>query len=156
MKVELKKFTSNARLSQETLCFSADLYVDGKKIGECSNRGHGDPILITYFDAEAGKALEEYCKSLPPEPWPDDFPKGIPPHPMDAESVVDDLACRMAQRKQDERLCKGKTVVRLKGAKPGEWLVCKAPYSPKVKESLVARYGDKIEEILNETLLQPV
>lgn len=156
MKVELKKFTSNARLSEETICFSADLYVDGKKIGECSNRGHGDPILINYFDAEAGRAFEEYCKSLPPTPWPEDFPQNLPPHPMDAEGVIDGLVEDILRMKQYKSWCKNKTVVRLKGAKEGEWLIHKMPYSPQAKQAILARYGDKIEEILNETLLQPV
>lgn len=41
MKIELRNIRINARLSEETNCFSATLYVDGKKVGECLNRGHG-------------------------------------------------------------------------------------------------------------------
>ena len=41
VKIELKKISVNARMSEETHCFSADLYVDGVRWGEISNRGHG-------------------------------------------------------------------------------------------------------------------
>lgn len=41
MKIVLKKLSVNNRLSEETICFSADLWIDGKKAGYASNRGHG-------------------------------------------------------------------------------------------------------------------
>jgi uncharacterized protein YcbK (DUF882 family) len=39
IKIELKKISVNQRLSEETNCYSADLYVDGVKWGEVCNRG---------------------------------------------------------------------------------------------------------------------
>jgi hypothetical protein len=68
MKVELKKISFNERMSEETNCFVADLYINGKKVGYCKNEGRGgctdyrgdtkeDNVLI----AEA----EAYYKSLP-------------------------------------------------------------------------------------------
>ena len=42
MKIELRRFTTNARLSQETTAFAADVWVDGKKVGYAENDGHGD------------------------------------------------------------------------------------------------------------------
>lgn len=40
-KVELKKVQFSERMSEETYCFSADIYFNGKNIGYCENRGHG-------------------------------------------------------------------------------------------------------------------
>jgi hypothetical protein len=68
MKIELKKISFSERMSDETNCFIADLYINGKKVGECNNDGRGgctnyggntkeDNVLI----AEA----EKYCKTLP-------------------------------------------------------------------------------------------
>jgi hypothetical protein len=68
MKIELKKISFNERMSDETNCFIADLYINGKKVGSCNNDGRGgctnyggntkaDNVLI----AEA----EKYCKALP-------------------------------------------------------------------------------------------
>ena len=41
MKIELKAIKYSAFASQETHCYEANLYVDGKKIGVVSNDGHG-------------------------------------------------------------------------------------------------------------------
>jgi hypothetical protein len=41
MKIELRKISFNERMSEETNCYAADLYVDGKKVGEVGNDGHG-------------------------------------------------------------------------------------------------------------------
>lgn len=41
MKIALKKISHNSSLSEETNAFTADLYVDGKKIGVVRNQGHG-------------------------------------------------------------------------------------------------------------------
>lgn len=41
MKIELKNIKHSAFASQETHCYEASLYIDGKKIGTVSNDGHG-------------------------------------------------------------------------------------------------------------------
>ena len=41
MKIELKAIQYSAFASEETSCYQANLYVDGKKIGTVSNAGHG-------------------------------------------------------------------------------------------------------------------
>jgi hypothetical protein len=41
MKIELKGIKHFAELSQETHCYAASLYIDGKKVGRVSNAGHG-------------------------------------------------------------------------------------------------------------------
>ena len=68
MKIELKKISFNERLSEETNCFGADLYINGKKVGECKNSGHGG-CTDYYGDTPEGKKLiaeaEAYYKSLP-------------------------------------------------------------------------------------------
>lgn len=40
-KFELRRITHNARLSEETSAYAADLYVDGKLFAHVSNDGHG-------------------------------------------------------------------------------------------------------------------
>lgn len=78
MKIELKNIYFSERMSEETNCFSADVYVDGKKFLEAKNNGHGGctdyhihPSLYKngkYPDdfREKLEALEEHCKALPP------------------------------------------------------------------------------------------
>lgn len=45
--ITIKNLKVNATLSEETTCYSATIYVDGKKFGETGNDGHGgcDRIL---------------------------------------------------------------------------------------------------------------
>ena len=41
MKITLKNVKHYESMSEETDCFEASLYVDGKKVGRVSNRGTG-------------------------------------------------------------------------------------------------------------------
>ena len=68
MKIELKKIEFSERMSEETNCFIADLYIDGVKAGECKNDGHGgctDYYGIEKRQTELIRQAEEYCKTLP-------------------------------------------------------------------------------------------
>jgi hypothetical protein len=68
MKIELKKISFNERMSQETNCFIADLYINGKKVGECENEGHGGCTNYHGDSKENNKLIAEaeaYYKSLP-------------------------------------------------------------------------------------------
>ena len=88
MKIELKKIEFSERMSQETNCFVADIYCDGKKVGYCSNDGHGGCTTyhgVDKFRSEDITKMEEYCKTLPPEKS-EFFPEGLP---MDLEMFID-------------------------------------------------------------------
>ncbi len=67
MKVELRKVKYSAALSEETAAFTADVYVDGKKVGTASNHGTGGSNDIHWTDRAAGGAFAAYLKTLPPE-----------------------------------------------------------------------------------------
>ena len=62
MIITLNKLTIQKRLSQETLCFSADIYIDNVKIGEVTNHGHGGPNSYHFTNQEKGKELMNYAK----------------------------------------------------------------------------------------------
>lgn len=65
MQIELKAIQHSAFASQETNCYQANLYVDGKKIGTVSNAGHGGCDDF-HGDRDAyAKADEWCCKNLP-------------------------------------------------------------------------------------------
>lgn len=68
MKIELKKISFNERMSEETNCFVADLYINGKKIGYCKNTGQGGCTDYNAYNPEDRKVIadaEQYCKTLP-------------------------------------------------------------------------------------------
>ena len=66
MKIELKNIEHFESMSEETFCFSANLYVDGKKIGAVSNRGHGGCHEYD-FDMETVRQLNQWCKENLPK-----------------------------------------------------------------------------------------
>ena len=68
MKIELKNIKVNMSFSEETICFTADLYMDGKKVGYCKNNGCGGDTDIHGIEklySDDIKKMEEYCKTLP-------------------------------------------------------------------------------------------
>jgi hypothetical protein len=68
MNIELKKIYFSERLSEETNAFTAELYVDGKKLCYVKNDGQGGPTDYHVCDSKNSNKLKEveaYCKSLP-------------------------------------------------------------------------------------------
>jgi len=109
MKVSLKKVEYSARMSEETSCFSADVYVDGVKVGHAKNRGcGGETELCGNF-----KALEEYAGTLP-EREIKDFGGGplLTPfkYKAHAEDLVDEALHAHLMRKSMKRLISKRTV----------------------------------------------
>jgi hypothetical protein len=63
--LELKSIKVAEKLSEETYCFTANLYYKGKKIGEVSNRGCGGCNDLHLQDNSLYAEIEAYAKSLP-------------------------------------------------------------------------------------------
>lgn len=83
MKIELKRLSVNQRLSEETHNFVADLWVDGRKIGQISNGGYGGPDEF-HGDQAAYDRADAWCKANLPR-W------------SSASLVGDDLAQRLEE-----------------------------------------------------------
>ena len=49
MDIQLKSIKFSEHLSEETNAFTANLYVDGKKIGYCRNDGRGGNTLVQPY-----------------------------------------------------------------------------------------------------------
>ncbi len=68
MKIELKSVKFSEALSEETNAFTANLYINGKKVGYCKNQGHGG-CTDYYPDKPEHRQViadaEAYCKTLP-------------------------------------------------------------------------------------------
>ena len=97
MKIELKRFTTNARLSQETTAFAADVWVDGKKVGHAENDGHGGCTLV-QLDPSVRDQVEAHGKTLVPIKYAN-FTSG-------AEWVVDQLVEAELAKKSDQAFAK--------------------------------------------------
>ena len=76
MKLELKAIKHTEWASEETHCYTANLYKDGKPFAVVRNDGHGGPDYVDPHNKfsgthkEFGKAvqdIESYFKALPPQ-----------------------------------------------------------------------------------------
>jgi len=64
MKITLKKFAHYPRMSEETVAYVAELWIDGVNYGQTSNEGQGAPDRMHH---EALNLLQAYAETLPPE-----------------------------------------------------------------------------------------
>lgn len=103
MNIELRNIKVHERLSEETTCFDASLYINGKKVGYANNRGTGGPTdygLDNYHDEAAKKLLkeaEEYCQQLPDRTYSQYNPPLVVK--MDLENFIDDLLTEFLEEK---------------------------------------------------------
>lgn len=104
MKIELKKLQVYERMSEETNCFTAEVYINGTHAGTAINQGQGGPTQIhcekdrTTLMREA----EEWCKAQPPVVCNFDEPgqPGVKATiAMDLELYIDDLVEKFRREK---------------------------------------------------------
>lgn len=64
-KLELKSIKHFAALSQETHAYSANIYVNGKRVGVVSNEGSGhcDSVFLDKGTVITIEQINQYCKS---------------------------------------------------------------------------------------------
>lgn len=139
MQLKLKNVRTHRDISQETECFSAIVYADGKRVGRASNEGQGGPHRIEWYDREAGKAVDE---------WADKQPTQFEHEKLD--QIIDALLAHECEREQIKRWCRQMTVFRLKDDQPGAWRTIKRKYDAAVKAHLVKKHGARLERIANE------
>lgn len=109
MKIELKNIEYSPALSEETIAFAANLYINGVHAGFASNRGHGGSTDYYHKD-ERGRALikdaEAYCQTLPPIQFPaDEYMEGFK---IDStlENHIDRLLSQWVDEKESARFRK--------------------------------------------------
>lgn len=138
MNLSIKNYKRNARLSEETDCFSATICLDGVKVGEVGNRGCGGANEYHWVDRAIGLKIQDWAKTQPTE---FDFEQ--------LDQILDDMIQKVEAVNQIKRRTKKTTWFRLPGDKKGEWRIVKAPYDQKVKDFIVGKYPT-VECIANE------
>ncbi len=144
MKLELKSLKVNRAMSEETTCFSATLYVNGKKVAEVSNRGTGGSNDYRVLDKELYKVLTAWAGALQLEFKFDHL-----------DQVIDRLIDRDQLRKDFVRGCKTQTIFLIKapdGFGDGTFNGIKRPFDEKIKKHLQDKYQDKLLCIVNEDI----
>ena len=150
MKLELKNIKHTEWASEETNCYQAALYVDGKPVAIVSNDGHGGcdreddhPKFKGDYRATM-KAVHDYFKSLPNEPseWSEDgFAQSL--EGWCGDQVEEFLSVRELKRK-----FKSHVLVQLKG-KDG---IFQTKYYPTVTkgEWVIYKQAGETRRILND------
>ena len=139
MNISLKRLLIVNRMSEETLCFTADVAVDGKTIGSVKNDGRGGCNCYYWTDRVAGEALEAYAKTVETEFKFEQL-----------DQLLDKIITKTQEEKQYRRWCKTQIVFRLTGDKSGEWRTLKAIYNKAVHRPQLEKRYPNLEEVLNE------
>jgi hypothetical protein len=142
MKIELKNVKVYSGLSQETEAFTASLYVDGKRVGETRNAGHGGNNSVDVNDKD-GCWDTELIKRMEAEAARHTWSYEGETYDHNLDSYISDLLSAWQDLQQQKRLCRGKTLARLPDEKyaEGQWSVFKLKYTPVVAAKLRLRYG---------------
>jgi hypothetical protein len=94
MKIELKNFKHYDRLSEETLCFVGNIWVNGIKCGSADNSGKGGCASYHHEGTETSRELirdaERFCES----------------NGTTLYNFLDDLAVKIATEKERETIAK--------------------------------------------------
>ena len=107
MNIELKSLRIYDRMSEETIAFTADVFVNGKKVAYAKNDGCGGSTYYhPYPNADRAllKAAEDYCKALPPQK--SEYGDKTFELPQDLESVIDEWVYRVHNEKADAKFQK--------------------------------------------------
>jgi len=105
MNIQLKNVKFSEHLSEETNAFTANLYVDGKRIGYIRNDGRGGNTNVQPYDIEHKekfREVEEYCKTLPDRSYTLGEHSGT--YSMNLEHFVDDLFEHWLKQKEVKKL----------------------------------------------------
>jgi hypothetical protein len=103
MKIELKNFKFYDRLSEETMCYVGNIWVNGVKCGYAENSGKGGCSSYHHEGTTKSRELiaeaEDFCKS-----------NGTPLY-----DYLDELALQLLKKKEDEAIAKQMTKKMQKG-----------------------------------------
>jgi hypothetical protein len=124
MDIKLTNVKIYKAMSEETICFSANLVIDGEKSGGVSNDGHGG--ANRYDSRETEDLLNEHAKTLPPAVF-----KSVS-YPMDADSIVSGLIDRYETGIHFKRLLKDRVILLMKN---GDIANYKGKFDIKLSES---------------------
>jgi hypothetical protein len=146
MQIELKAFKYSAFASQETACFQAALWINGKKRGTVRNDGHGGCNYFSPYEVE--REIDAWAKTLPPCSLGINY--GL--IPMSAEILIAELVDDVIERRHLKRKCSKATMFREagKGYARGEYTVINEKFTPNLRAYILNRWPDAV--ILNESI----
>jgi hypothetical protein len=143
-------------MSEETVCFSATVYVDNHKIGTVVNRGHGGSNEYQWTDPMMGHVLEDWAEKeviLTADPTNPEKVMFVTCEKLDWK--IGEILDEWETRQWFKTKCRSKTLFKIKSDgdqfDPKSWRTVKAAFGPEIKAWLIDRFGDDLGEIANET-----
>ena len=142
MKIEIRNVKHYPDLSEETEAFSADLLIDGKRIGSVSNRGTGGGDDF-HGDHAAYDAADRWLRANRPG-WslePDCPPDRMMPHTVEDE--VSSILAKLIGMKQMAKDLRSNLIFRREGEAGLYTIRVRAPHKPTdpaVQARLIATY----------------
>lgn len=76
MKLQLKKVKIYDELSEETICFTAELYADGKKVATVKNDGRGGSTDVYFTEGWRSESAQQVIQFAKENPIVHKFPWG--------------------------------------------------------------------------------
>jgi hypothetical protein len=150
IKCELRNVKTHVKLSEETECFSATLYLDGKAACEVGNRGTGGPHEYRWLVGRECGLQQQFEAHVTTQPALE-LGDGLGSVPCNSDIFVDRLLGEWDIVQQLKRWCKKDVVFRLKSDKSGAWRTFRGvKFTPDVKAHILKLHGDALEEIANE------
>lgn len=104
-RLSLKGFKSVRWMSEETICFTATLLLDGKPVAVASNEGHGGSTFLHYSNKDAEAVVDSIASSLEPEEYGWGFLNQYGKR-LSAADIVDILVEIEDKKKGQEKLLK--------------------------------------------------
>ena len=143
MKIELKKIKVFDEMSDETTCFCADVWIDGKFEGRVQNSGQGG--CNDYAPHRLKDVLQKHAESLGPVEFLGTWLE------RDADMVVFELleAHRLRKELRRRLVFVEKSSGKLRETKVFKAAVLADLLKPENRELTKARLGGDVEKILN-------
>ncbi len=137
---EIKALKISKALSEETLAYTATLYVNGQRAARLVSRGHGGPVEINFIDRNLETFVIESLKGDSVSTF-----SGY----AGLEHKVDDLVNEASEEQQVKRWCKTRTIIKLNGHSEHEFLAINRKYDPSHRGMIEREYLE-LKEIVNE------
>lgn len=149
---------------REGLGYNCTLYCGKQRVATVIDSANGGEAQFRWLDHDAPAVEVTYdCygrtvtrKATPNEAAFLNFIKGKTyeaygsTYNYDGSAYVAKLVDDFEATKQFKRWCRKKTVFRVKGDAPDRWRTISVMYREDIKQELERRYGDQLEEVLNE------
>jgi hypothetical protein len=140
MNLQLKNIKVNLAFSEETTCFMADIFVNGKKAGYCKNDGRGGSTWYGSYDVR-GRGLIALAEAWAKEQKPTYFVMGDKGYTIDAnlEHWIDEQVNQFIEKKENEKFAK----------KLEKNMLANICYGSNTSYKMVGWRGVTIEQLLN-------